>query len=183
MRVLWSLFLAAVFLLGCSETSITQSDGDDQQVFFKPKMEDIRISKRADMVTVCHFPPGNAENPRVITVASTAVDDHVGQHEGDGIVGVDYDENCQPMGCPCWEGIDLADMTWTYYRRDEYTNPHTGLVYFDNQLGGPDGYASAMVYEGRARCQFSNSDGSISLPTITEAEGRSCKADMDAAAP
>ena len=53
-------------------------------------------------VTICHFPPSNSGNPQVISVGAKAAADHIAQHEGDGIVGVDFDENCQPLALHAW---------------------------------------------------------------------------------
>ena len=45
-------------------------------------------------VTICHFPPGNRANVQIITVGSSAVPYHVGNHAGDGIYGSFADGAC-----------------------------------------------------------------------------------------
>jgi len=39
-------------------------------------------------VTICHYPPGNTDNPQTITIAKSALDAHIGA-EGHGETGLD----------------------------------------------------------------------------------------------
>lgn len=54
---------------------------------------------RGEKVRVCHHNPGEA-SPVVLELPSSAVPTHVGVHDGDGVIGVDVDEDCAPIEAP-----------------------------------------------------------------------------------
>ncbi len=54
-----------------------------------------RISKLNLFAQVCHVPPGNGANPRVISISANAVDAHMANHPGDCI---SPEEDCSCLG-------------------------------------------------------------------------------------
>jgi len=56
------------------------------------------LQQAGPQVAICHFPPGASDRPQVIVVGAAAANAHLKNHDGDGVVGVDYDESCQPAG-------------------------------------------------------------------------------------
>ena len=86
------MFVAALALLAgaCSDSSVTQP------------LDVAPSFAGGSAVTICHFPPGKSGNPQVISVGAKAAAKHIAQHEGDGIVGVDLDEKCQPLAVHAW---------------------------------------------------------------------------------
>ena len=55
--------------------------------------QSIALKGGSDKAAICHFPPGNPDNPQNITVGSKAAANHIDRHDGDGYVGDTYDEN------------------------------------------------------------------------------------------
>jgi len=39
-----------------------------------------------DKVTICHIPPGNPENPQIISINVEDLEEHLGEHEGDFVI-------------------------------------------------------------------------------------------------
>ena len=50
-------------------------------------------------LTICHFPPGNPENVQIITIGSSAVPHHIGNHPGDGLLS-DFPGGVCSIGTP-----------------------------------------------------------------------------------
>lgn len=53
------------------------------------------LAQQPEKVRVCHYPPDNPGNVQVIEISVNALPDH--QAHGDDVIGVDVDENCQPI--------------------------------------------------------------------------------------
>jgi len=69
----------------------------------------------AGAVTICHFPPGDTNNPQVLTLGAPAAAKHLMQHPQDGVVGQDYDARCQQLPAAA-----ITDFT--------LTTPFVGIV-------------------------------------------------------
>ncbi len=55
-------------------------------------------------VTICHFPPGNPANVQILTIGSSAVSHHIGNHAGDRVALAG--DTCGPVGAPPGDGQD-----------------------------------------------------------------------------
>jgi hypothetical protein len=94
------VIIAAVALIAtaCSEESIIQPTDVVPSLARAGGKSSAKSNKgHNNSVTICHFPRGKGGNAQVISVGAGAAAAHIAQHEGDGIVDVDYDENCQPL--------------------------------------------------------------------------------------
>lgn len=116
------------------------------------------------LVEICHFPPGNPDNPQKITVGGNAAENHVKNHEDDGVVGVDYDENCQPLAvCPCYTYDDLAEYEWINLIDDN----------IDSDRWDTDLFSSVPKIKAGASLNLSNKrnpDGSFQEPSFGSCE-------------
>jgi hypothetical protein len=68
----------------------------------------------SDKVMICHIPPGNPDNVRILSVGPSAADDHIAEH-GDFAVGVECVEGvgaCEDVGVTvCAAGGDVCTAT------------------------------------------------------------------------
>lgn len=51
------------------------------------------IADNDDKVTICHYPPGNIDNPQTITIRESALESHIGS-TGHGETGLDNIGSC-----------------------------------------------------------------------------------------
>jgi len=97
--------VSTLFLTACGDAYVdSQEDYAPTDVVLE---EQLALSKKGDKVQVCHYPPSSPSNVQVLSIGAQAANSHVANHSGDGIIGVDYDENCQPLDCPCFSRSDL----------------------------------------------------------------------------
>jgi len=173
--LLLSLFLALI-LLGCQESAVTEvSPEEAMQRIASESTSEIFLSKgNSGKVTVCHFPQGNAGNVQILTVSGSSLDAHLA-HDGDGIVGVDYDENCQPLpppGCPCWADGELDDITWNIFRENPFGTT-IGLISLEATDDQPFGQR-ANVYLDTNSCDLNG----VLMGPMTDDQTAMCEADI-----
>ena len=123
MRTFFSLLLAAVLFIGCSESMVTEPTIDDVPQLKSMTDQATIAAKKGDNIQICHFPPGNIDHPQLISVNATAAKRHISVHLGqpvldekgnetgtfngmDGYAGdpdkmyeykIVYDLNCKPI--------------------------------------------------------------------------------------
>lgn len=119
--------LVAVLLIlvaACSENTLVEDPT------FASTEQEISPAKNGNQVMICHFPPDNPDYPQVITVGGKAAEAHIAKHDGDGVVGEDYDEDCEPLAvaCPCWEAPTLDLQRW-HGEIDDWTDGVDGGRY------------------------------------------------------
>ena len=59
-----------------------------------PAIADKPGTVNEDKVVICHFPPGNPDNPQTISISEDDVQEHIDKH-GDFIV--DFENRCPPL--------------------------------------------------------------------------------------
>lgn len=57
---------------------------------FAPAMADKPGTVNEDKVQICHFPPGNPDNPRTISISEDDVQEHIDEHG-------DFVGNCEDV--------------------------------------------------------------------------------------
>ena len=172
-KSLLSLLLVLV-LFGCQESSITEIQPEEAvQRIASEATSEIFLSKgNTGKVSVCHFPQGNNGNAQILSVSGSALDAHLA-HEGDGIVGVDYDSNCEPLpppGCPCWANGELDNFTWNTLRE---TSGAVGLV-SNEAIGGFPFGMRANVYLYTNTCDL----GATVIGQLSSDQMAICEADL-----
>lgn len=174
--------LMAVLLFGCSEAAITEpreevSSLEAMQIIAEDSSSEIFLSKgNSGKVTVCHFPPGNNGNAQVISVSGSALDAHLA-HEGDGVVGVDYDENCEPLAppsCPCWANGELDDITWNFSRENSLA---FGVISVEATDDFPFGQRASVFFEGGTPPNSCNFAG-VTMGPLPAETFAICEADL-----
>jgi len=75
-------------------------------------LDNITGNAAADKVNICHFPPGNVDNPQFITVGARAADAHFILHDGDFVS----------------KGIDCVSIVPTLCGDNICTPPETALT-------------------------------------------------------
>lgn len=93
-----------VLFAACTESTLVDESSVDAVE------ESIVLSKNGEKIAICHFPPDDPDNPQLITVGAKAAESHVTNHDGDGVVGEDYDENCELLCEPGEKGCKDDDV-------------------------------------------------------------------------
>jgi len=69
--------------LGITSSSDESKSDDDKSKSDDSKSDDDSSKSDDGKATLCHVPNGNNSNPQTLSVASSAVDSHLNQHDGD----------------------------------------------------------------------------------------------------
>lgn len=93
------LFIAALIVLAgaCGGDDYIVNPDSSESANLTDGESPLFASKGGGMVTVCHFPRGNPGNFQIVTVGPKAAAKHILRHPGDGFVGTDYNESCEPL--------------------------------------------------------------------------------------
>lgn len=91
-KILMAIVVATSLLVGATGTVLAGgADGEEKQDKKDEKDKKDKESQKDreekknkkggnEKVTICHYPPGNPDNPQTITVGASAVDAHVENH-------------------------------------------------------------------------------------------------------
>lgn len=121
----------AALVSACQDNPVGETGPSDATTIM-PELATNSSDNTVTRVSICHFPPGNPSNPKAIAVAEKAAAAHITHHDGDGVIGEDYDEACEPIddsdddedppSDPSLPDLTLADVSGTPLEPD----PETG---------------------------------------------------------